>query len=432
MARFLIKGMVLPMTGPEDFYEQGEIAIDGNRIVSVGHRGSAPLGFEPDRIINLENDVIMPGLINTHTHAAMTLLRGYADDMPLMPWLQDKVWPFEALMNAEDIYWGSALALAEMIRSGTTTMADMYIDQEGTAEAVLEAGTRAVLSRGMTAFDQTSANKALLENIELFQKYHEAGQGRLKVMLGPHAPYTCTEEFLQIVKQEADRLTAGIHIHIAETKAELETIKERYGTTPVRWLEQIGLFGGHVIAAHSVYLDEEELDIYQKYGICVAHNPESNMKLSSGTAPIPKMLARGIAVGLGTDGTSSNNDLDMIGEMRSASFQQKLIGSPEDLKAYEVLDMATNGGALVTGIKEIGRLAPGYKADLISIDFEQPHFYPRFSIPSHLVYCATGRDVKTVMVDGRFLMEDRRLLTLDGKKVWLEVEKRAKRIAAKV
>jgi len=432
MPKYLIRSMILPMTGPDDFYEQGEIAIDGDRIVSVGPKGSSPPGFTPDRILDLPNDVVMPGLINTHTHAAMTLLRGYADDMPLMPWLEEKVWPFEAKMTEEDIYWGSALALGEMIRSGTTTMVDMYIAQEQTGRAVLEAGTRAVLSRGMIAFEPEAGERSLRENVELFKAWHNAGEGRIKVFLGPHAPYTCPGEFLRKVKQEADRLGTGIHIHIAETQAELATIKERYGTTPVRWLEEQGLFGGPMIGAHCVYVDEQEMEIFKRYGVGVAHNPESNMKLNSGTAPIPQYLSRGIAVGLGTDGTSSNNDLDMFGEMRSASFQQKLVGTPEMLAAYEVLDMATNGGAKVTGLKDIGRLAPGYKADLISIDLDQPHFYPRFSIPSHLVYCARGSDVRTVMVDGKILMEERRLLTLDAAKICGEVEKRARRIADEV
>ncbi|RNC27965.1 MAG: 5-methylthioadenosine/S-adenosylhomocysteine deaminase [Candidatus Dichloromethanomonas elyunquensis] len=432
MAKYLIRSMILPMTGPDDFYEQGEIAIDGDTIVAVGEKGSAPADFVPDRILDLPDDVVMPGLINTHTHAAMTLLRGYADDMPLMPWLEEKIWPFEAKMNEKDIYWGSLLALCEMIRSGTTTMADMYIGQEQTAKAVLEAGTRAVLSRGMTAFQPEAANRALQENIDLFHQFHNGGDGRLKVYFGPHAPYTCPGEFLQKVKREADRLGTGIHIHVAETRSELATIRERYGTTPVRWLEGLGLFSGRVIAAHSVYLEEEELEIYQKYQVGVAHNPESNMKLNSGTAPIPQMLSRGIAVGIGTDGTSSNNDLDMFGEMRTASFQQKLTGTPDLLSAYEVLNMATNGGAKITGFTGLGRLAPGYKADLISVDLDQPHFYPRFSIPSHLVYCARGSDVRTVMVNGKILMEDRRLLTLDAKTICLEVEKRAKRIGAEV
>lgn len=430
MTKILLRGMVLPMTGPDDFYPEGEIAVEGDRIISVGGRGSAPADFKPDEIVELPNDVIMPGLINTHTHAAMTMLRGYADDMPLMPWLNEKVWPFEAQMSPEDIYWGSALALCEMIKSGTTTMVDMYMNQEETARAVLEAGTRAVLSRGMIGLDPASGYKALEDGVDLFQKFNGSGNGRIKVLLGPHAPYTCPAEYLQAVKREADNLGAGIHIHVAETKTEVATIREQYGTTPVKWLEKVGLFGGHVIAAHCVHLEAEDIDIMAQYQVGVAHNPESNMKLNSGTAPIPRMLERGIHVSIGTDGTSSNNDLDMFAEMRTASFQQKLVGLPDDLKAYDVLQIATNGGAIVTGFDRIGKLAPGYKADIITIDFDQPHYYPRFSIPSHLVYCGRGADVRTVMIDGQIVMAERKLLTLDERQICAEVEKRAKKIAA--
>ncbi|NLO97146.1 MAG: amidohydrolase [Peptococcaceae bacterium] len=430
MPKYLIRAMVLPMTGEKDFYEQGEIAIEGDRIVSVGEIGSAPKDFQPDRIFELPQDVVLPGLINTHTHAAMTMLRGYADDMPLMRWLEEKIWPFEAKMSAEDMYWGTLLALCEMIRSGTTTMVDMYMFEEETAKAVLRAGTRAVLSRGMTGLDPDNARKGLEENIKLFEDYHNAGNGRIKVLFGPHAPYTCSGEFLKEVKREADRLGTGIHIHVAETKAELDIIKEKYGKTPVEWLEEQGLFGGQVIAAHCVYLTDKDIDILKEYGVGVAHNPESNMKLNSGTAPISRLLQRGVTVGLGTDGASSNNDLDMFCEMRSASLQQKLVGSSEDLRAYEVLEMATSGGAKICGFDDLGKIAPGYKADLISVDLSQPHFYPRFSIPSLLVYCAKGSDVRTVMVDGKLLMENRKLLNLEEKTICQQVEERAKRIAA--
>lgn len=432
MTKYLIHAMILPMTSPHDFYARGEIAVEGNRIIAVGERGCAPAGFQPDKIINLEGDVVLPGLINTHTHSAMTLLRGYADDMPLMPWLEEKVWPFEDRMTPEDIYWGSSLALCEMIRSGTTTMVDMYINQEETARAILQAGTRALLSRGMIGLDDDAAEKALEDGIILFKKFQGEGEGRIKVLLGPHAPYTCPGEFLQEVKQEADKLGTGINIHVAETRTEIEIIKNKYGVTPIQWLEKIGLFGNQVIAAHCVHVTEEDMEIMREYGLGVAHNAESNMKLNSGTAPVSRMLAKGIPVGIGTDGACSNNDLDMFGEMRSAAFQQKLTDSPESLKAYNVLAMATVEGAKVTGLDDIGMLAPGYKADLISVNLDQPHFYPRFSIPSHLVYCARGGDVRTVMVDGKILMQEGNLLTLDERKICLEAEKRAKRIASEL
>lgn len=431
MSTLLIRGMVLPMTGPDDFFPDGEVAIDGQRILSVGPRGSAPGGFVPERVLDYPNDVIMPGLINTHTHAAMTLLRSYADDLPLMPWLEDKVWPFEAKLTDEDIFWGTSLALAEMIRSGTTTMLDMYASMDQVAEAVQRAGTRAVLSRGMIGY-APNGKQALAENIELRQKYHQAGDGRIRVMFGPHAPYTCPEEFLREVKQEADKLGAGIHIHVAETLEEIKIIRERYGRTPVQWLNELGLFGGHVVAAHAVHLTQEDLEVLAEKKVGVAHNPESNMKLNSGTAPIPELMTRGVAVGLGTDGASSNNNLDLFGEMRTAAFQQKLKLNSSALPAYEVLKMATAGGAQVLGWEDVGQLIPGFKADLITVNFDQPHFYPRFSIPAHLVYSAHAGDVRTMLVDGKLLMEERRLLTLDEQRVCAETERRAKRIAAEL
>lgn len=428
MSRILIRAMVLPMTGPDVFYERGEIAIENDRIISVGPSGSVPAGFIPDRILELPNDLVMPGLINTHTHAAMTLLRSYADDLPLMPWLNEKVWPFEEKLTGEDIYWGTALALCEMIRSGTTTMLDMYMSMDQVAEAVLEAGTRAVLSRGL-AGKSPNGNQALEENIELVRRYHGAGNGRVTVMFGPHAPYTCTANYLQKVKAEADRLGVGIHIHVAESKDEINTLKEQFGKTPVQWLDQLGFFGGHVVAAHCVHLTPEDMDILADRHVYVAHNAESNMKLNSGTAPIPELRAKGVVIGLGTDGAASNNNLDLFGEMRSAAFQQKLRVDSTVMSAYEVLEMATLGGAQTLGFRDVGMLAPGYKADIITIDMDQPHFYPRFSIPAHLVYVAHAGDVRTVMVDGKLLMEERQLLTMDVVKVCKEVETRAKRIS---
>ncbi|MHB1651060.1 MAG: amidohydrolase [Desulfitobacteriaceae bacterium] len=428
MSKILIRAMVLPMTGPKDFYSDGEIAIEDNTIISVGPRGSAPPDWTPERILDYPHDVVMPGLINTHTHAAMTLLRSYADDLPLMPWLENKVWPFEAKLTDEDIFWGTSLALCEMIRSGTTAMLDMYASMDQVAEAVLSAGSRAVLSRGMIG-DAPNGQRALQENIELWKQYHQAGDGRIRVMFGPHAPYTCSAGFLQQVKQEADKCGTGIHIHVAETLDEIKIIRDKYNKTPVQWLDEIGLFGGHVVAAHCVHLTAEDIKILDNKHVCVAHNPESNMKLNSGTALVPELIAQGVVVGLGTDGASSNNNLDLFGEMRSAAFQQKLRVNSSTLPAYEVLKLATLGGAQTLGWEDIGMLAPGFKADLITINLDQPHFYPRFSIPAHLVYAAHAGDVRTVMVDGKLLMEDRKLLTLDEHKICAEAEKRAKRIA---
>ena len=248
-------------------------------------------------------------------------------------------------------------------------------------------------------------------------------------MFGPHAPYTCSAEYLQKVKAEADSLNVGIHIHVAETQDEINILREQQGKTPVQWLDELGLFGGHVVAAHCVHLTEQDMEILSRQHVCVAHNAESNMKLSSGTAPITELRAKGVVVGLGTDGASSNNNLDLFGEMRTAAFQQKLRVDSTALPAYEVLEMSTVGGAQTLGLEDVGMLAPGFKADLINIDMNQPHFYPRFSIPAHLVYAAHAGDVRTMMVDGKFIMEERELLTMDVVKICQEVEKRAKRIS---
>ncbi|MCL1916884.1 MAG: amidohydrolase [Peptococcaceae bacterium] len=438
MARYIIRGTLLPMTDPQTVYTDGELLIDKDTIVAAGPRGvwddyvRTQPDWQPERILNMNKYVIMPGLVNAHTHAAMTLLRGYADDMPLMPWLETKIWPFEALMTPDDMYWGTLLALCEMIRGGTTVMADMYMNEDRVADAVLEAGTRAVLSRGITALDPVNAKKGLQENLDLFAHYHEAGEGRVKIFLGPHAPYTCTADFLQEVKREADRLGTGIHIHVAETLEEEKTILERTGKRPVAWLEELGLFGGSVLAAHCVHVNEEDRHILKAHGVGVAHNPESNMKLNSGTAPVTQMLEMGIPVGLGTDGASSNNDLDMFSEMRSASFLQKLTSSPTSLPAYEVLKMATVTGCEILGLEGCGKLAPGYHADLIALDFDQPHFVPCFSVVSHLVYCARGADVKLVMTKGRILMEKGELTGLDEEKISWEAAERAKGIAQRL
>lgn len=431
MSKILIRGMVLPMTGPDDFYPEGEIALEGERILSVGEKGSAPAGFIPERIFDYPKDIFLPGLINTHTHAAMTLLRSYADDLPLMPWLETKVWPFENKMTDDDIYWGTSLALCEMIRSGTTTMLDMYMSMDKVAEAVLTAGTRAVLARGMIG-NAPNGQKALAENLELIRNFHKQGENRITVMFGPHAPYTCSGEFLQQVKSEADRYGIGIHIHVAETKDEIDIIRKNYGVTPVKWLDDLGLLGGHVVGAHCVHLTDEDIDIMAQKNVRVAHNPESNMKLNCGTAPVPALQTKGVIVGLGTDGASSNNNLELFGEMRCASLLQKLQVESTALPAYKVLEMATVGGARVLELEDVGKLVPGFKADLISINLDQPHFYPRFSLPGHLVYSANAGDVRTVIVNGKIIMEERNLLTLDEKKICYEAESRAKRIAGEL
>lgn len=414
--KVLIKGAtILSMTGPQDIISQGDIAIEQGKILAVGQ---IPSDFIADRIIEAEGMLAMPGFINCHTHAAMTLLRSYADDLPLMEWLSTKIWPLEENLVPEDIYWGTMLSFAEMLRSGTTTFLDMYFHMDQVAKAAEEVGIRAVLSRGMISFGP-SAEAAISQSRELVKEWHGKADGRITVMLGPHAPYTCSPDYLKRVMELADELGIGIHIHLAETENEISEITEKYGKRPIELMNSIGLFDGrHVVAAHCVHLTDEEIAVLAEKQVGVAHNPESNMKLASGIAPVPKMLAKGVRVGIGTDGASSNNNLDMLQETRSAALLHKVNQMDATvLPAYQALEMATVLGAQALGLKEVGQLVPGYIADIILFDLEKPHLYPRHDLVANLVYAAQASDVDTVLVDGNILMERGILTTIDEKAV---------------
>ncbi|MHB1421235.1 MAG: amidohydrolase [Bacillota bacterium] len=438
MEKILIKDcflvpMVKPLGGAGDNYYNGEIAIENGLIISIGPPGTVDPQWQADRTIDGQgNMVAMPGLINCHTHAAMTLLRSYADDMPLMRWLSEKIWPMEANLTAEDIYWGTMLCSLEMIKSGTTTFADMYFFMEETARAVQDSGVRACLSRGLIGV-QENAQQALKEGVALVKQWQGAAGGRISTMLGPHAPYTCPPAYLEQVIAEASGLGVGIHIHVAETRDEIDQIREKYGKTPVQFLEGLGMFQCHVLAAHCVHVDEEDIGILAARAVGVAHNPESNMKLASGISPVPRMLAAGVNVGLGTDGAASNNNLDLLEEMRTAAFLHKLSASdPTVLPAYQTLQMATVMGARVLGLEGvIGQLQVGSAADLILIDFDQPHLYPRHDLIAHLVYSAKAGDVDTVIIDGRLVLQAREIKGIDEKQVYREVEQRARRLAGR-
>lgn len=415
MADLLIKCQaVLTMNSEEDIINQGEIAVRDNLIYHVGPGGSTPADFKPERVLDCPEMVALPGLVNCHTHAAMTLFRGYADDLPLKQWLNDKIWPLEDLLTPEDIYQGTLLCCAEMIRGGTTTLADMYVEMDQVARAVDEAGLRAVLCRGMIGNGPGGA-AALEESIEFIRRWQGGAGGRITTLLGPHAPYTCSPEYLKKVIAAAQELVVGIHMHLAETDDEIKEINDLYGKTPVALMEEVGLFELPVLAAHCVKLSDSDIDILVRRQVGIAHNPQSNMKLASGVAPVSRLLQDGAVVGLGTDGASSNNNVDMLEEVRCAALLQKVhTGDPSVLPAYQALHAATAGGAKALGMQEqIGRLAKGYQADIILMDMHRPHLYPLFDIYAQIVYAAASSDVHTVLVDGRVVMEDRRLLTLD-------------------
>lgn len=429
MSDILIQGAaVITMEGDNCIYEDGEIAIAGDSIVFAGPRGSAPKGFNATRVIDGRGMVALPGFVNCHTHAAMTLLRSYADDMPLMKWLSEKIWPVEDRLQPEDVYWGTMLSCLEMIKSGTTTFADMYFEMEQVALAVEKSGMRAILSRGMVGVGPNAQN-AIDESINLVKEWNGEAGGRINVMFGPHAPYTCPPEYLKRVIELATRHEVGIHIHVAETKDEVEHIREKYGNPPVKHLKTLGLFEVPVLAAHCVHLDDDDMEILAAKKVSVAHCPESNMKLASGISPVVDLLKAGAMVGLGTDGAASNNNLDMLEEMRSAALLQKVAtGDPMALPSYEALQMATWKGAQALGLKDVGQLKAGMKADLILIDFRRPHLCPRHDLFAHLVYAAQSADVETVIINGEVVMEGRRVLTLDEEEIMARAQQCASRL----
>lgn len=421
---------LISMSGEKAYVENAYLVIEGQYIKEVGE-GPAPAG-EYDQVIDGQDRVVLPGFINTHTHAAMTLLRGYADDIPLMDWLENKIWPLEAKLTADDVYWGTMLAITEMIRTGTVCFSDMYFFMDAVAQAVEKSGIRAVLSRGMVGVGPES-ELAFSESREMVDKWHNACNGRITCRLGPHAPYTCLPDYLERVMDLGDELGVGIHIHIAETRGEFEDMQRLYGNTPVAHLNKLGLFERPVLAAHCVHLTSEDIEILKAKGVGVAHNPESNMKLASGIAPVQQMLDAGIRVALGTDGASSNNNLDMLQEMRSASYLQKVhLMDPTVIPAYQALQIATTNGAIALGLDhEIGQLKPGYKADMIIMSFKQPHMLPVYDPMANIVYAAQAFDVETVIVDGNILMQDRVIKAFDEEEVLSKARETALGLVAK-
>ena len=411
---------------PDGQTKAAEIAIEGTEILAIG---DVPADFVAEQTIDAKDMLAIPGFVNAHTHASMTLLRSYADDMELMTWLNDHIWPVEAKMVSNDIYWGAALAAVEMLKSGTTTFADMYGPfMERVADVVTESGMRGVLSRGIIGV-APDGEKKLEENISLYEDYNGAANGRIKVMFGPHAPYTCPPDFLKKVAAAAQRLGAEVHIHMNETKAEIEQITKQYGKRPFEYVEDTGLFENPTLAAHCVHLSEDEIAIIKKHGIRVAHNPGSNMKLASGVAPVPRLLKEGVTVALGTDGTSSNNNLDMLQEIQLAALLHKVNEyDPLAVPAFEALKMGTEYGAKAVGLDGLGRLEAGAKADIVLVSMKGAAWVPRFNEVSLLVYSGSAADVDTVICDGKVLMQHRELLTLDEEKIKYEAQKCAERL----
>lgn len=403
--------------------QETDIAIENDVIHAIGATDTA---WKPEKIMDCKNKLAIPGFVNTHTHAAMNLLRSYADDMQLMDWLQNKIWPIEAKMDSDDVYWGTMLAIAEMIKSGTTTFCDMYGDMNRVGDAVSETGIRAVLARGMIGV-APNGQQALAENKQLYADYHQAADGRITVMFGPHAPYTCPPDFLKQVVHEAQNVGAEIHIHLAETMGEVKDCIKQYGKSPIALMEEVGLFQCGVLAAHCVHVSDEDIALMKKYNVRVAHNPGSNMKLASGISPVPEMLNAKICVGLGTDGASSNNNLDMLEEVHLAALLHKVKTlDPLVIPALTSVKMATECGAKAVGLgHSIGKLKKGYKADITLFDMNHLQWCPRHDVVSLLAYSANSSHVDTVIVNGKMLLEKGRLTTIDEERIIAEASSRA-------
>lgn len=424
----LVEGVMIVSPDEEPFVlDKADIAIRGPRIAYAGPSPSPDEFSEAAKVIGGAGMIALPGFVNAHTHAAMTLFRGFADDMPLMEWLTKKIWPIEARLQAEDVYWGAMLACVEMIRAGVTTFADMYFFMDETAKAVDETGIRASLSRGLVG-NASGADRALGEGMELCERWHGKAGGRITTMLGPHAPYTCSQAFLGKVMQAASDLETGMHIHLSETGQEVRECKSLHGgMSPVALMESFGLFEFPVLAAHCVHVSGDDIEILRAKGVGVAHNPGCNMKIASGIAPVPEMLRAGMKVGLGTDGAASNNNLDLLEEARIAAFLHKLAADdPTVLPADQALHLATLGGARALGLDaDIGSLESGKKADIILMNSAGPHMRPHHDMVSQIIYSARACDIRTVIIDGRLVMEDGAILTVDEEEVLARVDERA-------
>lgn len=402
-----------------------DVLIEGNTIKQISEHIDAP---EHCTIIDATDKAIIPGLVNTHTHAAMTLMRGYGDDLPLMTWLQDYIWPLEDQMSEEDVYIGAKLAMLEMIKTGTTTYLDMYMHPLMGAKAAEEMGLRAMIS--YTLFDQGKPERAQLDR-ERSQTYLEQFKrefsSRINFTLGPHAIYTVSGEQLQFCHEFCKKHNLKIHLHLSETEGEVEECIKLHGLRPVKYLEKLGILSENLILAHVIWVDDEEMDLLAKYNVSVVHNPASNMKLASGYAfKYEEMKQRGIRIGLGTDGCSSSNNLDMFTAMRLASFLGKVWRFDSTaVKATDIWDSATKIGADILGLN-IGTIEEGKLADLCLIDLNRPEMVPVHNLCSNLVYSASGAFVDTVICDGRILMQNG---YVEGEE---EIIKQAKAVATRL
>jgi 5-methylthioadenosine/S-adenosylhomocysteine deaminase len=421
--------MTLELSGghvlrPDLSVERADVLVDADvgEVLEVGD-----LAGTGDGRLDCSGSLVMPGLVNAHTHAAMTLLRGYADDKPLETWLREDVWPVEGALEPADVRSGTELGVVEMLKSGVTAFADMYFHVPEVVDVIERAGLRARVGHGVVtvAKETGTAHDDAAESIEVAREYDGAADGRVRTAFMPHSLTTVGESFLEEYVPEARELGVPVHTHANETRDEVEPIVEEHGQRPLAYAHEHGLLESEDFLAHGVHLDDSEIELLAETGAGVVHCPASNMKLASGMAPVQRLLDAGVPVGLGTDGAASNNDLDLFGEMRDAAMLGKLAtGDASAVAAPDVVRMATEWGAEVIGLPA-GRIESGGTADLAVVDFEAPHLTPVHDRVSHLVYAARGSDVRHTLCDGRVLVRDGEVTTLDGARVRREADERA-------
>lgn len=418
---------ILTMDPENSLIEEGFLAIESDTISRIGTMDDgAP---KASKVIDAKGGLVLPGLVNGHTHAAMTLFRGLADDLPLMDWLNHYIFPVESRMDGEFVYTGTLLACAEMIMGGTTTFCDMYLFEDEVAKAAHLAGLRGLM--GEVLYDFPSPNYGPVEkgfeySRDLIEKWEH--DPLISIAVEPHSPFTCSPELLKRADRLSKEYGVPLIIHVAETLSEVEEVLSKYGRKPVEHLDDLGLLGPHLIADHCVHLDESEMERLVHHSVKVIHNPESNMKLASGICPVPELQRQGVTVGLGTDGCASNNNLDLFAEMDMAAKLQKVhSGNPAQMDAITVLKMATRDGAAAIGLEDrVGSLEKNKKADVIVLDLNRPHLTPLYNPYSQIVYAARGSDVLHSIINGRIVMENRRLLTIDLESVMDEAREKSR------
>ena len=413
---------VLDMIGEVANIEKKDILINDNVIESI----EKDINLEVDEKINARNMLVMPGLVNTHTHLAMSIFRGYKADRKLMDWLENAIFPVEDKLKPEDIYWNSYLSCLEMIKSGTTTCNDMYFGMNKTVEAINDTGLRAVVAWCM----KDDSIKDKVEQTRKYAKLYNKKDSKIKIYVSADAPHTCNPDTIKLCVDLAKELKTGMHIHLAETIEEESKIKSRYNKRSTEYLNDLDVFDVPVVLAHGIYVSDSDIEILKNIKGGISHNPISNCKLSSGICDVVKLRKNGINIGLGTDGIGSTTTMDMFEEMKTAAYLQKVnTMQPSSILAYDILKMATIEGAKVLGMEdEIGTLEPGKKADMIFIKTDKLHLCPENDVCANLVYSANGADVESVMIDGKIIMHNRKMADLDEKEVIRQVKKIAKRL----